>query len=869
MVHLMDHYTGDPSRRIDTVPAGVAPCPTSNFMKTHRLLSLIAVTTGVIIVPTALHAASLNWDTAAGDGTTLTGGAGTWDTSSTNWNLAGANIAWVNANKDLAVFSGTTGTVTLGSDITASGITLSSGYTIAGGGFTLTLDNGAGTAVIRKDASGTISANLASSGAVSITGNSNLSLTGTNTGLTGTVSLSGPNTVTLGNSSALGTAAVTIAAGSQPAMGFGGAFTLNNAVTLGSGSSLWTAGSNPLVFGNNVSLAGNAGMTLWNQSARITGTLGLAGNNFTVAQSGTGTRTLTLAGPVTGTGGIVMNAANNKTLILSNTDAPNTYSGGTTITAGTVSLGTGGTSANTSHVGALGTGAVAINTGGTLRLWIKNDASFSIANNLTINGGTLRNEDGNHTISGTVSIGTSGATFQAVYSGKNLSLGNTISGNGPVTIQAGSGQVRMTGANTYNGSTTVSTGTLLLSNANASSGFSIASGATLALRSITLGPTQNITGAGAVTKDISTFGDSTINGSNNTYTGATTVNISRFSVGSSGVINGTSGISVLGQWDANFNNQGSVTTPGNITIAGTGNTTSGGVTANSSFFRNSGTVNAANLVLNSSGVANTTANRGGTYAQSAGSTTLTGALTLAANGGTGAAGTAGNDAAFQLFGGTFSADSVAVNAGTFSATGGSVTANTITVAAGAVFNAAGSALIHANVTTSAGSTLTGNGGTFDSQVTINGTHSPGASPGLQTFTAGLTYGASATLEMELVGDILGIRGTDFDAIDLTGGILDIHPSATLDLVAASVDYTAAIWNHNRSFTLIDSSGTASFAGGLFQLDTTGAGAFATEGAWSLSSAGGDVVLNWTTVPEPGVASIGGIGLLLLLRRRRG
>ncbi|MCU0797641.1 MAG: hypothetical protein MUF31_17100, partial [Akkermansiaceae bacterium] len=498
--------------------------------------SWLMIAAGLVLGGVSGTAATLNWDTSGGDGATITGGGGTWDTSNTNWNNGTGNISWVNANRDLAVFSGTVGTVTLGSNITASGITFSSGYTIAGGGNTLTLDNGASAAVITKNASGTISANLASSGVVTITGGSNLSLSGNNTGLTGTVNMGGSNTVTLGNANALGTAAVTITASNQPAVAFGSAFTLNNELSLGSNSALWTAGSNALTFGNSVTLAGNAGITLWLQNARINGTLALGANTLTVAQSGTGTQSLTVAGPITGTGGITMNAAN-KTLTLANTASANTFAGGMTISSGVVSVGSGGTVADTAHVGSLGSGSVSINSGGTLRLWIRNNASFTIANNLSINGGTLRNEDGNHTMSGTVSVGANGAIFQAVYSGKNLALTNTISGSGPVTVQGNGGQVRFLGANTYTGATTVSNGTLVLSNANASSGFSVANGATLALRTITLGATQNITGAGSVTKDISTFGASTINGNNNTYSGATTVNIDRFTVGSSGVIN--------------------------------------------------------------------------------------------------------------------------------------------------------------------------------------------------------------------------------------------------------------------------------------------------------------------------------------------
>lgn len=868
----------------------------------------LAIAVGTATLPESLPAANLTWDTLGGDGATITGGAGTWDTTNTNWNTGSANTAWVNANKDLAIFSGTADTVTLGSNITASGITLSSAYTIAGGGFTLTLDNGTNPAVISKNASGTISANLASSGAVTISGNSNLSLTGNNTGLTGTVSIGGANTVTLGNANALGTAAVTIAAGNLPAIGFGGAFTLNNAMTLGSGSSIWTGGSNTLTFGNNVTLAGNAGITLWGQSARINGTLGLGANTFSVVQSGSSTLSMTLAGPVTGTGGITMNAANNKTLILANTAGANTYSGGTTITAGTVSIGTGGTTADTSHVGALGTGSVSISTGGLLRLWIRNNSSFNIANNLSINGGTLRNEDGNHTITGTVAVGTNGATFQSVWSGKNLTLSNTISGSGPVTVQGNGGQVRLVGANTYTGATTVSNGTLLLSNANASSGFSVASGATLALRTITLGLNSNITGAGAVTKDISTFGASTINGNNNTYTGATTVNIDRFTVGSTGVINGTSGITVQAQWGANFNNLGSVTTPGNISVQGSGDTTGGGVSTDSSFFRNSGTVNAANINLASSSTANTLANRGGTYAQSAGTTTITGAITLSANGGTGAAGTAGNDAALNLSGGTINTPTLAVNSGTVTLTGGtlslgsggitsdggrpiainlgaatvgasaawstalglnltdSTTGTTFDTTGGSIhlsgslagsgkLNKAGSGTLtlsgsstaySGDVSVSAGTLLvSGVLGDSSADVTVGG----GTVGGTGTIGGNLTLGGSSVLNIANLASPLSIGGTlsfassGFGIDNLSGIDWDSISLGSYTLVSGSLDQT-----------LLDHFGFA---------NRTAVGTGGTKFAYFQNGS-----LELVVIPEPRTALLGGIGMLILLKRRR-
>jgi hypothetical protein len=64
------------------------------------------------------------------------------------------------------------------------------------------------------------------------------------------------------------------------------------------------------------------------------------------------------------------------------------------------------------------------------------------------------------------------------------------------------------------------------------------------------------------------------------------------------------------------------------------------------------------------------------------------------------------------------------------------------------------------VAVSAGATLSGTG-SLGGLVTIDGTHSPGKSPGLQAFTGGLTYAATSALTWELSAntDSLGDRGS--------------------------------------------------------------------------------------------------------------
>lgn len=394
--------------------------------------------------------------------------------------------------------------------------------------------------------------------------------------------------------------------------------------------------------------------------------------------------------------------------------------------------------ANTTGTGGGAVGLVKLGTG-TLEL----TSASTFTGPLIIAGGVLRiGTGGQLAVSGAYAgVVTNNGTLE-LASGSAQTLSGGISGSGAVLKSAGTGNVLISGTNTYSGSTTVNAGTLTLTGSNASSGFTIGAGATMALRTITLTSTQNITGAGNLTKDITTFGNSSIAGTNNNYTGTTVVNISTFTLASGGVINGTSSVTVLGQFNAQLQNNGSITTAGAvavngytnasastpaasgvffngniagttpgvlnatsltlgssflsganaahggefnnhtnstanfgsgaITINGQGASGAGGMVAAGSNFANAGSVTAGSLTLNSSSTANTAANKGGSYSQTAGSSAFSGTVTLAANGGVGAVGTAGNDAALSLSGGTFIAATIAVNSGSLVLTGGTL-----------------------------------------------------------------------------------------------------------------------------------------------------------------------------------------------------
>ena len=164
------------------------------------------------------------------------------------------------------------------------------------------------------------------------------------------------------------------------------------------------------------------------------------------------------------------------------------YSGTTTISAGTLKLsgsGTLGTGAVTNnatlefaHTGAQsfanvisGSGAVNKTGAGTLELTGAN----TYTGTTTISAGTLKLSDAGALGTGNV---VNNATLEFAQTGAQ-SFSNVISGTGSVT-KSGAGTVTLSGANTYTGATTISAGTLEVSN-NFTSSSSLAGSGTLKL----------------------------------------------------------------------------------------------------------------------------------------------------------------------------------------------------------------------------------------------------------------------------------------------------------------------------------------------------------------------------------------------------
>ena len=222
-----------------------------------------------------------------------------------------------------------------------------------------------------------------------------------------------------------------------------------------------------------------------------------------------------------------------------------------------------------------------------------------------------------------------------------------------------------------------------------------------------------------------------------------------------------------------------------------------------------------------------------------------------------------------------------VNQGTLAVTGsGSInTTSGITVAAGAKFlyNSSTALTVAPSLSgsgTSNRATLGGNG-TVNATITLDNvgdTLSPGNSPGTLSFTPAQTWN-SFSYDWEVNNFTGTTAGTDFDQItvgntvNFTGGsgsyILNILSLTALNAGGDVPNFSEV----PRSWTILTSTGITGFNPANWTVDPAGFTNLET-GAWSVTQSGNSLLLNYTTIPEPGAALLGGLGFLALLRRRR-
>ncbi|WP_187787605.1 autotransporter outer membrane beta-barrel domain-containing protein [Salmonella sp. S064_01380] len=309
------------------------------------------------------------------------------------------------------------------------------------------------------------------------------------------------------DAAALGTGDVTIAESATLALSQG---TLDNNVT-GEGQIVKSGSDELIVTGDNTYSGGTtiSGGTLTADHADSLGTGAVA--NSGVLQVGEGELENTLSG----SGSLVKTGTGELTL-----SGDNTYSGGTTITGGTLtadhadSLGSG--DIDNSGVLKVGegdlentlSGSGSLVKTGTGELTLSGDNSYS--GGTTIIGGTLTADHAD-------SLGTGAVANSGVLQVGEGELENTLSGSGSL-VKTGTGELTLSGDNSYSGGTTIIGGTLTADHADSLGTGAVANSGVLQVGE---GELENtLSGSGSLVK--TGTGELTLSG-DNSYSGDTTI----------------------------------------------------------------------------------------------------------------------------------------------------------------------------------------------------------------------------------------------------------------------------------------------------------------------------------------------------------
>lgn len=271
----------------------------------------------------------------------------------------------------------------------------------------------------------------------------------------------------------------------------------------------------------------NAAQTV-SQLSGSGGSIALNGTALTVDYSGSSPGT-TYSGVISGTGSLIKSGSGMLTL-----SGNNTYSGGTTITAGQLSVSTTGVLGN--GVLRIDGGTLILNSGSTVKQLSGTGGGVSI----TAGGGLGVNQTTDTTYAGTISATGSGsatASFAKLGAGK-LTLSGSITSSSDVSVTGGA--LEVTGG--------------FAANAVA------VSGATLSL------PGSGTATAGRLSDNFGSNGVIALNGTVNLLLVATTNKTSFFGTTYSGVINGTGRLTMRGSYEQVLN--GANTYSGSTTLEG-------------------------------------------------------------------------------------------------------------------------------------------------------------------------------------------------------------------------------------------------------------------------------------------------------------
>jgi fibronectin-binding autotransporter adhesin len=474
--------------------------------------------------PSATRANDLQWNG---------GVSGSWQNGGSGWLDGGSAATWNNSNPDSASFTGTTPTSVSVSTVTAGSLTFSSGnYTFTNG--TLTLSGNSSINVGSSLQATFNSAIQGSSGLVKV-GTGTLTLNGTNKTYTGGTTINaGAIRISSAAAGALGSAAnstLTLNGGALHA-NFASNTTPSFAITIGaSGGEIRNINSaGRYLFGSNV-LNGNGTLTISFGSGAVrvgatgTGTTqtgfsgkwivdgngGNATNGFLDVYAeqnfgtGSGDDFLTLQNGakvlmrgMSFTKGITIGSAGGQ---IANSGGGNTSISGKISGASgndlTLDLGGSATSNITlSNTANSWSGNTTLSTAGNLRLGASGVLPDAAGNIIFANASAVLDMKGfNETVGGISGNGTIDNTAASTSStldvgGNNLAttfsgvIRNTGAGSSLALSKSGSNSLTLSGNNSYSGGTTVTGGTLILTNANALGSGNLALNASGAQRAI-------------------------------------------------------------------------------------------------------------------------------------------------------------------------------------------------------------------------------------------------------------------------------------------------------------------------------------------------------------------------------------------------
>ncbi len=474
-------------------------------------------------------------------------------------------------------------TIPISSASLAGNILINSATNIAGANTTLGITT---TELdILATASSTISATIgtATTGSVALSGSGNVTLSAANP-YTSTTFINNA-TLTYGASNVLSSGGVTIVGGTYNLAGNSdtvGALSINAGTVATGAGTLTGNGTFTTIANNNVAsiITGNLGL-----GANATFNIGdgLMDNDAVISAVISGAFTFTKS---TGAGVLELSGSN-------------TYSGATTISAGTIRLGAAGGATNTP----LGTTAAGTTVGSGFTLDL-NGYTLGTSEALTISGtgigalGALINTSSTATTySGLITLGAS-ATIAANYGDINISNSGSITGTGFTLTLAGAGNGSLSsivatstagaltksglgvwtvsGASSFTGATTISAGTLKLGSAG--SGSNTPLGTTAGATSITSGAILDLNGYTLATAEPLTINGTGIarigavinnSGSATSYSGALTLGAaSRIANYGSGLLTFTGNIS--GNFALTFVTVGNITQSSASVWSGTG-----------------------------------------------------------------------------------------------------------------------------------------------------------------------------------------------------------------------------------------------------------------------------------------------------------